>query len=309
MHQKHSRCMTRVSTYRISELHCCRTFCRRRALGWWTLGPGCNLWSVHNQLFGFLATSGRRKRRGVFPLLRACSVLWGKKEFQGGQQNKRKGSSSHGIGWEGGQRSPCRYETLAMPRNYLRSVVCKGECVSCEDLHHGTGKSSLHIAQISSFVCQISRVGRSERQIHLSNRKRGSLRLSQGGLLMGKNALKQWGVWPSTNPPRVCLVLGILLLSIISWVFLSCGDIINTEVFLQVYHWHRLWLMSVPISMLLRQHVSRFSSGVIVLLSLHHPLWVFCCLTPTSRQIGCRHSCIGEGSEYCLDLRLPSWVC
>ncbi len=69
--------------------------------------------------------------------------------------------------------------------------MCKGECVSCEDLHHGTGKSSLHIAQISSFVCQISRVGRSERQIHLSNRKRGSLRLSQGGLLMGKNALKQ----------------------------------------------------------------------------------------------------------------------
>jgi hypothetical protein len=27
-----------------------------------------------------------------------------------------------------------------MPRNYLRSVVCKGECVSCKDLHHGTGR-------------------------------------------------------------------------------------------------------------------------------------------------------------------------
>lgn len=309
LHQKHTRCMTRVSTSRISELHCCWTFCLRRALGWWTLGPGCNLWSVHNQLFSFLAASGRRKRRGLFPLLRACSVLWGKKEFQGGEEIKRKGSSSHGIGWEGGQRSPCRYETLAMPRNYLRSVVCKGECVNCKDLHHGTGKSSLHLAQMSSFTCQISRVGRSERKIHLSNRKRGCLRWWQGGLLMGKNVLKQWGVWPSTNPTRVCLVLGILLLSIISWVFPSCGDIINTEVFLQVYHLHHLWLRSVPISMLSRQHALRFSSGVIVLSSLHHPLWVFCCLAPTSRQIGCRHSCIGEGSEYCLDLRLPSWVC
>lgn len=46
--------------------------------------------------------------------------------------------------------------------------------MSCKDLHHGTGKSSLHLAQMSSFACQISRVGRSERQIHLSNRKRGS---------------------------------------------------------------------------------------------------------------------------------------
>ncbi len=86
LHQKHTRCMTRVSTSRISELHCCWTFCLRRALGWWTLGPGCNLWSVHNQLFSFLAASGRRKRRGLFPLLRACSVLWGKKEFQGGEE-------------------------------------------------------------------------------------------------------------------------------------------------------------------------------------------------------------------------------
>jgi hypothetical protein len=102
LHQKHSRCMTRVSTSGISELHCCWTFCLRCALGWWTLDPGCNLWSVHNQLFSFLAASGRRKRRGLFPLLRACSVLWGKKEFQGGEENKRKGSSSHGIGWEGG---------------------------------------------------------------------------------------------------------------------------------------------------------------------------------------------------------------
>jgi hypothetical protein len=176
LHQKHTRCMTRVSTSRVSELHCCWAFWLRRALGWWTLGAGYNLWSVHNQLLSFLAASGRRKRRGLFPLLRACSVLWGKKEFQGGEENKRKGSSSHGISWEGGQRSPCRYETLAMPRNYLRSVVCKGECVSCKDLHHETGKSSLYLAQMSSFACQISRVGRSERQIHLSNRKRGCLR-------------------------------------------------------------------------------------------------------------------------------------